>query len=562
MASPAGPSRRAPGRADLAAEGAPAAIRARDLAFTYGGASRPTLRDVSFELGPGEALLIVGASGSGKSTLGRAIAGLVPGDFPGEWSGTLRVGDLDLPTTARAALAGVVGMVFQDPGSQLIMDRVEDDVAFGLENRAWPVGAMRARVPDVLAQVGLAGLGRRRPNTLSGGQQQRLALAGVLAARPGVLVLDEPTANLDPDGTHAVFGLLHEIRERRLATIVLIEHRVEAAWPLADRVLALGRDGSPIDFGTPDDVVARSGERLRAEGIWLPRAVDAALPLLPTALPLLPTAPGAEVRDWSGGALAAASPVAAGVPLVLAGEVIFGYTPHEPIVRQATLAVRAGERVVLVGPNGSGKSTLGRLLVGLLRPWYGWVRLAGRDPASLPARALARDAGYIFQDPELGFIAERVIDEVRAGLPAARVGDADAMLERLGLPPAEFGQRSPYRLSGGEARRLSLAATLVRRPSLLVLDEPTYGQDRRGYEALLEILRERIDDGAAVIAATHDERLVADFANRRIEMAEGWIVADEPVAVASGRDATAHQRQAVIEGPAVAGARAGGPDGS
>ncbi len=555
MASPAGPSRGAPGRADLAVEGAPAAIRARDLAFTYGGASRPTLRDVSFEVGPGEALLIVGASGSGKSTLGRAIAGLVPGDFPGEWSGTLRVGDLDLPTTERAALAGVVGIVFQDPGSQLIMDRVEDDVAFGLENRAWPVEAMRARVPDVLAQVGLAGLGRRRPNMLSGGQQQRLALAGVLAARPGVLVLDEPTANLDPAGTQAVFGLLHEIRERRLATIVLIEHRVEAAWPLADRVLALGRDGSPIDYGTPDDVVARSGERLRAEGIWLPRSVE-------TALSRVPAAPTAGGRGWPAGVGSAAIASGSGVPLVLADQVIFGYAPHEPIVREATLAVRAGERVVLVGPNGSGKSTLGRLLVGLLRPWYGRVRLAGQDPARLPARALARDAGYIFQDPDLGFIAERVIDEVRAGLPAARVGDAETMLERLGLPPAAFGQRSPYRLSGGEARRLSLAATLVRRPSLLVLDEPTYGQDRRGYEALLQILRERIDDGAAVIAVTHDERLVADFADRRIEMAEGWIVADEPVAVASGRDATAHQRQAAIEGPAVAGARAGGRDGS
>jgi energy-coupling factor transport system ATP-binding protein len=211
-------------------------------------------------------------------------------------------------------------------------------------------------------------------------------------------------------------------------------------------------------------------------------------------------------------------------------------------VRDVDLVVEAGERVALVGPNGSGKSTLGRLLVGLLRASHGTIRLAGRDPSRLSPRELAREAGYIFQDPDLGFIADRVIDEVTAGLPRNRLADAEEVLERLGLPPADFAGRSPYRLSGGEARRLSLAAALVRNPALLVLDEPTYGQDRRGYEALLEILRERISAGAAVIAATHDERLVADFAGRRVEMADGWIVADEPVVAGevADREAQGH----------------------
>ena len=478
-------------------------------------------------------MLVVGASGSGKSTLGRAIAGLIPGEFPGELSGSLEVDGLDLTTAPRAEAARRVGIVFQDPGSQLVMERVEDDVAFGLENRAWPSAAMRARVPEVLTQVGLAGLERQRSNELSGGQQQRLALAGVLAARPGILVLDEPTANLDPSGTAAVFAILVDIRARRLATIVLIEHRVEAAWPLADRLVALSRDGSLIDAGTPAEVVARSGPRLRDEGIWLPAAVEAALPPRetppPTGMQAWLAAQDSKLGPTRGTAVVAHVSDARW-PLSVATRVTFGYQPGSPVVRDIDLVVDAGERVALVGPNGSGKSTLGRLLVGLLRSSHGTIRLAGRDPSRLPPRLLAREAGYIFQDPDVGFLAARVIDEVTAGLPRDRRVDAEEILDRLGLPPADFGQRSPYRLSGGEARRLSLAAALVHNPALLVLDEPTYGQDRRGYEALLDILRERISAGAAVIAATHDERLVADFAVRRVEMADGWIVADEPVA--------------------------------
>jgi energy-coupling factor transport system ATP-binding protein len=483
---------------------------------------------VSFELAPGETLLVVGGSGSGKSTLGRAIAGLIPGDIPGQLDGSLMLDGVEVANAGRTAITARVGIVFQDPGSQLVMDRVEDDVAFGLENRAWPRQAMVPRVREVLDQVGLAGAERRRSNQLSGGQQQRLALAGVLAPGPGVLVLDEPTANLDPAGTAAVFERLAGLRAARQATIVLIEHRVESAWPLADRILALGRDGRPIDEGPPVDVALRSGTRLREEGIWLPAAVEAEL---------RPSVEATDIRDRPrGGAPLAGSdePVRipaspTGPPVVATTALTFGYDRAVPVVRDVELVIEAGERIALSGPNGSGKSTLGRLLVGLLKPAHGIVRLLGQDPSRLSNRRLAELAGYIFQDPEVGFIADRVIDEVTAGLPARRRGEAEAVLERLGLPPAEFGGRSPYQLSGGEARRLSLAVALVRQPALLVLDEPTFGQDRRGYDALLQILRERISTGASVIAATHDERFVADFADRRIELAEGWIVADEPL---------------------------------
>ena len=254
----------------------PGSIRARDLGFRHAGANRPALSDVSFEVGAGQTLLVVGPSGSGKSTLALAIAGLVPRDFDGAFEGSLEVDGTETRTWDPAALSSRVGIVFQDPESQLVMERVEDDVAFGLENRGWLRGRMIARVPEALREVGLEGFERRRTSRLSGGEQQRVALGGVLAALPGILVLDEPTANLDPGGTTDFFARLAAIKSRGDTSIVLVEHRVDLAWPLADLVLALDGGGRPIDLGRPDEVLVRSGVRMRREGIWLPETVPSA----------------------------------------------------------------------------------------------------------------------------------------------------------------------------------------------------------------------------------------------------------------------------------------------
>ena len=446
---------------------------------------------------------MVGPSGSGKSTLGLALAGLLPREIPGSVRGELSVAGLDPRTSERGRLAATVGIVFQDPGSQLILERVEDDVAFGLENRAWPLEAMRERVAAAIAEAGLGGLERRRSNRLSGGQQQRLALAGVMAPQPEVLVLDEPTANLDPAGAAAFLDRLARLRATRTTAIVLVEHRVDAAWPLADLVLALGPDGAPIDVGAPADVLRRSAERMAEAGIWLPG----------------PVAAGSHPRF---------APGSTGLsPVVETDGLGYAYERGAPVLSEVDVAFGAGERVALVGPNGSGKSTLGRLLVGLLRATEGSVRLAGTDPARLPPADLARRAGYVFQDPESGFLADTVAGEVMLGLTDAERGAATALMDRLRLPLDRFGERSPYRLSGGEARRLSLACTLVRRPAVLVLDEPTFGQDRFGYDGLVEILRERIEDGVCLVIATHDEGLVADVASRVVTLDGGRVVRDD-----------------------------------
>ena len=395
------------------------------------------------------------------------------------------------------------------------MDRAEDDVAFGLENRGWSRDEMRARVPLVLADVGLAGFERRRPSRLSGGEQQRLALAGVLAPRPGLLVLDEPTANLDSEGAATLMARIGEIRDARSATIVLVEHNVELAWRLADRVLALGPDGAPIALASPDQILANHAAAIRAAGAWLPGDV-------------LPELPGAVA---AAGPVAAAGTVAAeagdpgdpGEPIATIDRVSFGYDPRQPVVVDASLQIDAGDRLALVGRNGSGKSTLGQLLVGLLRPVSGIVRLEGSDPARLSAPELARRAGYEFQDPERQFLTSSVADEVRLGLRPGEFAGLDDLMARLRLPLAAFGSRSPYGLSGGEQRRLSLACILTRRPDVLVLDEPTFGQDRHGQEAILEIVRERVDAGSAIVAASHDRRFVEAFARRVLTMDAGRV---------------------------------------
>jgi energy-coupling factor transport system ATP-binding protein len=271
-------------------------------------------------------------------------------------------------------------------------------------------------------------------------------------------------------------------------------------WELADRVLALDEGGGQLAFGAPADVLRQAGPALDAAGVWLP-APD-------------PPAPRRS-RPSSGEVLLEAQGVS------------YEYGASSPAVERVSLRVRAGERVALVGPNGSGKSTLGRLLVGLLAPAAGGVRLLGDAPHRMPPAQLARRASYVFQDPERGFLTTRVRDELALGLGAAEAADLPALTGQLDLPLDSFAERSPYALSGGEQRRLSLAVALARRPRVLVLDEPTWGQDRNGYRGLMSIIDERAAAGTAVLFATHDEQLVADAADRVLELDRGRLLRDD-----------------------------------
>lgn len=496
----------------------PPSIEAVGLGWTYAGRTRPALENLTFRLEAGRVLLVLGPSGSGKSTLARAIAGLVPHVLPGTWQGSLHVGDLDVAQTPARLLGERIGLVFQDPDCQLVMARVDDEVAFGLENRGWSRPEMVARVPEALAQAGLSGFEPRSTVTLSGGEKQRLAIADVLAARPRLLVLDEPTANLDPPGMYATFERLAELARRRKHTIVLIEHRLEAALPLADDVLLIDEGGRQLAFAPADAVGREAVALLDRSGAWLPRAwrgADlgrAAKPAVERTADPSRSAEGDEI-------------------LLEMSDLRIEYPADESGTHVAldgvSLTVRAGERIGLVGPNGAGKSSLLLAMTGLLRPTAGTVRLRALprqgetaerpcDPARLKAREIAARIGLVFQDPELGFVARTTRDEVSAGARAIGRGrgrdahddddGADGVLAHFGL--GHLAAEDPFRLSQGEQRRLSLAALALRPPGVLLLDEPTFGLDRRGTEAVLEFLDGLRSHGQAQILATHDPRLL------------------------------------------------------
>ncbi|HEY8180048.1 MAG TPA: ABC transporter ATP-binding protein [Candidatus Limnocylindria bacterium] len=484
------------------------AIEARGWGWRHAGRRGWALRGLDLRIEPGERVLLVGPSGAGKSTLLLALAGLLDPNA-GDAEGSLALDGRE-PRLAREAS----GLVFQDPESQLIMARAGDDVAFGLENRCLPTEAIWPRVDAALQAVGF-GYGRDRPtDALSGGEQQRLAIAGVLALRPGLLLLDEPTANLDPDGAAAIREVVASVVERLGLTLVMVEHRVADALPLVDRVVAIEPRGGIMADGRPYDVFARHGDALAEAGVWVP---DRRLPAPPRR-----HRPEPET-------------------LLLAEQVAFRY-PGSVLsaLARTDLQVRAAEAVAITGPNGSGKSTLAMLLAGLLPPTYGIVvagealaRGRGHEPIwRWPAQELVRYVGTVFQDPEHQFLTGSVRDELmlgprRIGLdePAAR-GRADELLSRLQLEP--LAGVNPFTLSGGEKRRLSVATALATAPSVLILDEPTFGQDRRTAGELLDLLAALRDSGRAIAFVTHDRDFASALADRTLRLTPATMTSGVP----------------------------------
>lgn len=476
-------------------------MEARGWGWRHPGRVAWAVRGLDLRIEAGERVLLLGASGAGKSTLLLALAGLLDGSGGGETEGELLVRGRS-PRESRYG----TGIVFQDPETQLVMARAGDDVAFGLEERCVPTERIWPAVHRALADVAFPHPADHRVDALSGGEKQRLAIAGVLALRPRLLLLDEPTANLDPAGAASVRAVLRGVAEDRSRTIVLVEHRVGDALPLVDRVVVVGAGGGVVADGAPDAVFARHAARLAELGVWVPGPAPRPAPR------------ARSVVDRQGAE-----------PLASARDLAFRYPgARELALDGVSLAVEAGEAVALTGANGSGKSTLALLLAGLLRPARGEARLGGAHGWRLPARDLVRRVGTVFQDPEHQFVTGRVEDELTIGPRRAGRGAGDArriagtLLERLHL--GHLAAANPFTLSGGEQRRLSVATALATDPPLLVLDEPTFGQDRRTYAELVDLLARHRDGGGALLFATHDADLVAGLADRRIALERGCAV--------------------------------------
>jgi energy-coupling factor transporter ATP-binding protein EcfA2 len=508
------------------------AVRARGWGWRHATRRAWAVRGLDLDVSPGECVLLLGPSGAGKSTLLAGLCGLLdPGtgrdDALGDEEGTLL---LDGVPARRARREGVragqarTGLLLQDPQAQTVLSRCGDDVAFGLENHAVPPAEIWPRVADALRGVGFPYDVRHPTARLSGGERQRLALAGVLALRPGLLLLDEPTAMLDADGGRLLREQVEQVLTATGATCVVVEHRVAQWLPLVDRAVVLAPGGGAVADGPPDDVIGPRREQLAAAGVWVP------------GVELVPPRAAGEAGDGAGEVLLTARGLSAGP----AGA---GRDPDRPAppVRDLDLEIRAGSATCVVGPNGAGKSTLALTLAGLTPPVVGELAATaalagdlGPEPHRWRPRDLVTRIGTVFQDPRHQFLASTVADELDLGPHRMRgsVGGKPAKLapdeiarrreELLGrLRLAHLAKANPYTLSGGEQRRLSVATVLATRPRLLVLDEPTFGQDARTWAELVDLLRGLADDGAALVVATHDDDLVAALGGGVLALSPG-----------------------------------------
>ena len=483
-------------------EGAGARVCARGWGWRHAGRKNAALSGVDLDIAPGERVLVLGPSGSGKSTLMGGLAGLLGGAEEGEATGTLTV-DGVAPAEAR----GRVGLLMQDPEAQVVLARVGDDVAFGMENMGVAREEIWPRVENSLEAVGLSVPLDHSTTELSGGQKQRLALASILAMGPGLLLLDEPTANLDPSGVAEVRAAVETVVERTGATVVVVEHRVDVWASLVDRVIVVA-DGAIAADGPLDEVLAQQGDALRERGIWLP---------------------GDDVAAEVGPAPEVAPASSEAAPIARVADLTIGYDTSAPVRSGIDLTIERGVSTCIVGANGAGKSTFALTLAGLLPPLEGTVEVetsdgTAGDPHEWSSKQLLGRMSMVFQEPEYQFLAATVAEELAIGPRAAGMSEeeiaplVDEHLEALGL--TALARANPMTLSGGEKRRLSVATALISAPELLILDEPTFGQDRGTWLGLVRLLRAALERGVTLVSITHDPAFVAAMGQRVVDLGQ------------------------------------------
>ncbi len=512
-------------------------IRLRGLTFYYGDATKSALQDVNLEIDDGEFILVTGPSGCGKSSLCRCLNGLIPHFYGGKIAGRVEVQGLDVTKHSTKELATMVGMVFQDPENQLIAMDVEREIAFGLENLAFSRDVIAKRMEESLDTLGIPHLRYRQVHELSGGEKQKVAIASVLALHPDILVLDEPTSELDPKGAEEVLSIVERLNDELGITVVLIEHRLDRVVHLVDRMIVLD-GGSIVADGNPRDVldrietakvgvgvppIIRVVQGLRAKGLSvgdIPLTVKEARSMLDGVF-----------RDVDKSALSRVE-TAKGKPIVDIERLWYVYAEGPTAVKNISLKIFEGEFIAVMGRNASGKTTLVKHINGLLKPTKGQVIVDGIDTRKATIAELAQEVGFVFQNPNDHLFADTVEEEIAFTLKnlgyegkeaASRVDD---MLEMFKLK--DYRRQYPRSLSGGERQRVALASVLAAHPKVLILDEPTRGMEHRLKGELMRFVKDYRDRGNAVILVTHDVETVAEHADRVILLSEGSIVVDGP----------------------------------
>lgn len=505
-------------------------IQFKNFSFQYQSQAEPTLKDINLTIQQGEKVAIIGPSGSGKSTLGQCLNGLVPHVYEGQIQGELLFKGQDLQASSIVQRSLLISSILQDTDGQFIGQTVAEDVAFALENDAVETALIREKVAYWLGNLGLTSLAHQRPQDLSGGQKQAVGLAGVLIDESPLLLFDEPLANLDPQAAHESLQLLGRLHEETGSTLVIIEHRLEEVLELGlDRIVLV--ENGQITFDGPPNQLLASSELTR---------VGIREPLYLTALREL----GMELRDEQPlDDLTALDLPSLSLPESVqesekqAGEVLaqwkdlnFAYPDNPAIFEGFDLQLRKGELVALVGKNGTGKSTLAQLLSGYL-PAQGQYFWQGQEVANQSLADRARQVGYVLQNPNQMISQTMIFDEVARGLRLRGLSEEEvapkvaAVLETCGLTP--FRNWPISALSYGQKKRVTIAAILVLEPQVLILDEPTAGQDQAHYREMMDFLQELADLGHAIVLITHDMQLMLEYANRALVLDQGRILADQ-----------------------------------
>lgn len=516
-------------------------ISFRNFSFQYRAQKRPTLTDINLEIYPGERVLIAGPSGSGKSTLAGCINGLNPFSNPGECTGTLTVDGVDAPHSSLFELSAHVGTVLQDPDGQFIGLTVGEDIAFALENSCTPQDEMYAITRHAAELVGIENHLGYAPHELSGGQKQRVSLAGVMVDQVKILLFDEPLANLDPATGKQAIELIDEIQKKTDTTVLIIEHRLEdVLWRNVDRIV-LVNDGTILADLRPDELL--SGSLLAENGIREPLYVTAlryaGVDITPDKHPahvdslVLDDTDTQKLRDWfTARPRPAAQPERE--PLLEVKGLSFGYQKGQQTLRDVSFSIGKGEMVSIVGRNGAGKSTLSKLICGFETPDAGEIFLNGKPLAEENIRRRAQHIGYVMQNPNQMISKTMIYDEValglqRSGLTEEQIREkVEATLRVCGLYP--FRNWPISALSFGQKKRVTIASVLVLDPELILLDEPTAGQDFRHYTDIMEFLRGLNARGVTVVMITHDMHLMLEYTRRALVFCDGRLIADRTAA--------------------------------
>lgn len=516
-------------------------ISFRNFSFQYRAQKRPTLTDIDLEIYPGERVLIAGPSGSGKSTLAGCINGLNPFSNPGACTGTLTVDGVDAPHSSLFELSAHVGTVLQDPDGQFIGLTVGEDIAFALENSCTPQDEMHAITRHAAELVGIENHLGYAPHELSGGQKQRVSLAGVMVDQVKILLFDEPLANLDPATGKQAIELIDEIQKKTDTTVLIIEHRLEdVLWRNVDRIV-LVNGGTILADLRPDELL--SGSLLAENGIREPLYVTAlryaGVDITPDKHPahvdslVLDDTDTQKLRDWFTARPRPAAPPER-EPLLEVKGLSFGYQKGQQTLRDVSFSIGKGEMVSIVGRNGAGKSTLSKLICGFETPDAGEIFLNGKPLAEENIRRRARHIGYVMQNPNQMISKTMIYDEValglqRSGLTEEQIREkVEATLRVCGLYP--FRNWPISALSFGQKKRVTIASVLVLDPELILLDEPTAGQDFRHYTDIMEFLRGLNARGVTVVMITHDMHLMLEYTRRALVFCDGRLIADRTAA--------------------------------